>query len=83
MEQKYIEWRRVPRKGFVASHWVGMTSNGQSLFTIDQRRTGRTKVRVTTYLTRKNGSAEVCPSLSAAKDYGNNLARLANFPAFE
>jgi hypothetical protein len=33
-----IAWKKVPRKGFIPAHWVGLDEAGRECFKIDQRK---------------------------------------------
>jgi hypothetical protein len=68
----YLKWR--PKAGGGRHEYIGRTSDGTDLFEIAPARK-----RIGWDLIRRSGARETCSTLQAAKAYGDNLARGANF----
>jgi hypothetical protein len=69
--QMAITWKRVPRQGFMNSHWIGFDDNGNAVWKISQRKPASASKMHNTrvaYLVRlPSGGAQQFPNVAAAK----------------
>lgn len=68
--KRAIEWARIPRQGFIASHWVGKTESGRE-FSIWMSPRSKYR-RAVAFGLRPDGG--IYPTLKEAKDYAEFLA---------
>jgi len=63
-----IIWKRVPRKGFIFSHWLGEREDGATFKIYQRVRGGRTRRIVSTYMANiRDAHAVEYPNVAAAK----------------
>lgn len=79
-----IFWTRVPRQGFIASHWVGLDApDGRALFRIDQRKPAtasrHNNTRMAYLAALPRGTAKKFPNVAAAKAAAAQAAKELGF----
>lgn len=71
---RYLRWKKE------GDAWIGYAADRRPYFTVERRPRGDKTVAC---LRRHYGAIEVCSTIQHAREYADELARLANFPPID